>query len=91
MILVASPSKPFTFTAKLTPRRSSVIKHYEPEINALYDAVTESAQTDITRPEDWNLVNTTQFIKAVVIKMMGKSIRDDDNIFQHGADRYGTS
>ena len=44
MILVSFPKGPFILTAKLTARRQVVIVEYEPEIDALYDAVEETAQ-----------------------------------------------
>ena len=36
MILVASPDKPFTYTAKNTPRRHAIIEDYDQEINQIY-------------------------------------------------------
>ncbi|THH03896.1 hypothetical protein EW145_g5919, partial [Phellinidium pouzarii] len=44
MILVANPAKPFEYTSKGTLRRQPIINEYRQEIDALYDAVAESAQ-----------------------------------------------
>ncbi|KAK0192594.1 male sterility protein-domain-containing protein [Armillaria mellea] len=55
MILVSSPSKPFTYTTKNTARRLSVIEDYEDEIQALYDTVEDNILTDyIPPPCEWN-------------------------------------
>src|SRR5882762_6281096 len=87
MILVASPSKPFTYTAKATARRQAIIADYNYEINALYKAVTETTQIDVIVPEDWDLLQTVQFVRDVVKKVLMKGVDDEDDIFQHGCDR----
>lgn len=51
MVIVASLSKPFTYTGKGTPRRNAVLNAYEPEIEQAYAAVEESSQTTLTLPE----------------------------------------
>ena len=45
MIIVSSPSKPFTYTAKSTPRRSAIINEYKPDIDALYATVEDHPGT----------------------------------------------
>ena len=57
MITVSTPEKPFTYTAKNTPRRHAIIREYEPEIDALYAAVDESTQADIEPPHSWNFAS----------------------------------
>ncbi|OBZ79958.1 L-aminoadipate-semialdehyde dehydrogenase large subunit [Grifola frondosa] len=65
MILVASPSKPFTYTAKNTARRQAIINDYEGEIDALYDAVAETTQADIAPPSAWSKDETLAFVRTV--------------------------
>ena len=88
MITAESPSKPFVYTAKGTPRRHVIIKTYEAEINALYDAVDQSTQKDIDAPTSWEYEETLDFIRTVILSVLGHSVADDDDIFQHGCDRY---
>lgn len=91
MILVAHLSKPFQYTAKNTPRRQAIVNLYEPEISALYQAIEESTQAEIQPPPDWGYAATTEFVRAVVRKVLDRnsdSLTDGDDIFQAGADRY---
>ncbi len=88
MILVALPSKPFTYTAKSTVRRQAVISDYEPEIEALFAAVKETAQTEIRPPERWTDEETLIFVREVVKNVLKKRLKDTDDIFLHGGDRY---
>lgn len=87
MILVASPSKPFTYTIKRTLRRQAVISDYSDEINDLYVAVAETAQTGVAPPASWSEIDTLGFIRSVVTKMVQKPLGDSDDLFQHGCDR----
>ncbi|KAF9785316.1 hypothetical protein BJ322DRAFT_1020862 [Thelephora terrestris] len=79
MVLVSSPKKPFILTAKLTARRQAVIAEYEPEIDALYDAVDESAQAVKYFPRTWTEENSLGNVLNVPVE------EDDDN-FQHSCD-----
>lgn len=91
MIIVTSPSKPFTYTAKGSVRRLAIIKEYEAEIDAAYAAVNESSQDDIPAPLSWNLSSTKQFVRQVVgntMKTGGKVASDDVDLFQMGLDRF---
>jgi hypothetical protein len=88
MILVESSTKPFTYTAKNTPRRQAIINEYEPEIEAAYQAVRESSQTDVPSPEKWDEISVLHFVRAIVQRVMGKGVEDDVNLFEHGCDRY---
>jgi len=45
MIIVASPAKLFTYTAKSTASRSMVTTNYEWEIETLYASVAEIVET----------------------------------------------
>ncbi|KAI0060400.1 acetyl-CoA synthetase-like protein [Artomyces pyxidatus] len=86
MILVSSPSKPFEYTMKGTPRRSVAIAAYKQEIDALYQSVEESSQTDIEPPSSWTEIETLPFIQAVVHRVMQRSIKDDIDLFGEGCD-----
>jgi hypothetical protein len=88
MVLVESSAKPFTYTAKNTPRRQAIINEYEPEIDAAYQAVRESSQTDVPSPEEWDEISILHFVRAIVQRVMGKEVGDDVNLFEHGCDRY---
>ena len=87
MILVASPNKPFTFTAKGTPRRQAIIAEYAPEIEALYASVEESTQADLPAPRTWDVEQTSQFIRKLVTSVLARSLGDTEDLFQHGCDR----
>lgn len=87
MILVASPHKPFTYTAKSTPRRQAIINEYEEEINALYDAVDETTQADLLPPRSWSPPDSKEFIRTVVRRVLDHAIGDSEDLFQRGCDR----
>ncbi|CAL1699315.1 unnamed protein product [Somion occarium] len=86
MIMVASSSKPFTYTAKNTARRQAIIADYEPEIEALYAAVDETTQADITPPSSWDLQSSLRFVREVVRRVLTHEVNDSDDIFQKGCD-----
>lgn len=89
MILVTSPHKPFTWTAKNTPRRHAIIKEYDPEIEALYAAAAETAQADdVSPPLSWDPTSVAHFIRLVVGRVMKVSMLDTEDLFQKGCDRY---
>ncbi|KAI0795718.1 hypothetical protein C8Q75DRAFT_711913 [Abortiporus biennis] len=95
MIMVSLPSKPFTHTAKRTVRRPAVIKEYEPEIEALYQKVENTANLEINGEaeagsagvvQEWNFDNTIEFVRKVVVNVLEHSVKDEDDLFQHGCD-----
>ncbi|KAI0759162.1 hypothetical protein BC629DRAFT_1584384 [Irpex lacteus] len=88
MILVTSPHKPFSYTSKGAPRRHAIIEDYAPEIDTLYAAVEESAQVEVDQPtpQAWDAVETNRFVRALVTKVLGKSVDDAQDLFQHGCD-----
>ncbi|THH14562.1 hypothetical protein EW146_g5781 [Bondarzewia mesenterica] len=86
MILVSTPSKPFTHTAKGTVRRQATLNEYDEEIKVIYAAVDESAQVDVAPPTAWDSARTLSYVKQVVHKVMKKEISVDDDLFQHGCD-----
>ncbi|THV08167.1 acetyl-CoA synthetase-like protein [Dendrothele bispora CBS 962.96] len=87
LILVASPSKPFTYTAKNTTRNPAIIREYAPEIEALYDSLEESTQASVPAPEKWDAESSTDFARKVVKKVLSnEDIGDEDDLFQNGGD-----
>lgn len=88
MIIVSKSSKPFQYTAKNTARRHVTINDYEKEINHLYATVDESTQSSIPPPKEWDIVSTTDFVRTVVNKVLVSTIQDNDDVFEHGCDRY---
>ncbi|TFY80855.1 hypothetical protein EWM64_g3157 [Hericium alpestre] len=86
MIIVASPSKPFQYTAKMTARRQAIIKDYDQEINAVYIAVDQSSQSDILVPAEWTPVPTLNFVQQTVGKVMKQTVADDADLFLYGCD-----
>jgi hypothetical protein len=88
MVLVASPSKPFTYTAKGTPRRQAILHDYKTEIETLYATVDETAQLQVPLLANWSYNNTLEFVRTTVSNVMNQSVGDEDDFFQHGCDRY---
>ncbi|KAF9556254.1 acetyl-CoA synthetase-like protein [Agrocybe pediades] len=86
MILVTKPSKPFQYTAKNTPRRQAMINAYDEEIQAAYDAVSDSSQSEISPPTEWDLLGTYNFVRSVVNRVLPRNVDDTVDIFQHGCD-----
>lgn len=91
MVLVSSPRKPFVLTAKLTARRQGIIAEYEPEIDALYDAVEETAQVVKHFPKEWTEQTSLEFVRTLVGGILKVPVEDNDDIFQHSCDRSGPS
>lgn len=87
MIIAASPSKPFVYTAKMTARRQAILKDYDAEINALYDTVEQTSKVDIPIPAEWTPSQTLDYIRRIVHKVMTQNVPDGVDIFQHGCDR----
>jgi hypothetical protein len=87
MIVVSSPAKPFVYTAKMTARRQAIIKDYDKEINALYDAIEQTSQVDIQLPVEWTPSQSLDYVRRVVYKVMTQKVADGVDVFQHGCDR----
>lgn len=87
MIIVTNPKKPLEFTPKGTPRRQVCLKVYEKEIDALYEAVKDSSQTDIPVPETWTKENAMDFVDAAVKRVIKYPLAPDQDFFQQGCDR----
>lgn len=87
MILISSPSKPFTYTGKGTPRRPAIIDAYAPEIEALYATVDKTTQSTTTPPDSWTAEKSLRYVREIVKKVMARLVGDEQDIFQYGCDR----
>ncbi|CCM01516.1 uncharacterized protein FIBRA_03572 [Fibroporia radiculosa] len=86
MILVASPSKPFQYTAKGTSRRAIILSQYAEEIDALYDSVDDTMQKDVSPPASWDLESIAEFVERTINGVLRVSVTRDADIFVHGCD-----
>ena len=86
MILVTHPSKPFQFNAKGLPRRGFILGEYAEEIEALYQEVENSAQSELDPPATWDEGSTLSFVRTVVESTLRRTITDDADIFRNGGD-----
>lgn len=86
MIIVASPSKPFVYTAKMTARRQAILNDYDNEINALYDLIEQTSQVNISPPSEWTPSQSLNYVRRIVHKVMTQKVADGIDIFQHGCD-----
>ena len=88
MIIIAKPEKPFKTTPKQTLRRSEILQDYASEIAEAYRSLEMSPPSDmITPPTSWSEADCVGFIQAVVTKILGRDLFDDDDFFQNGLDR----
>ncbi|KAJ3557213.1 hypothetical protein NM688_g1592 [Phlebia brevispora] len=87
MIIFSSPSKPFMYTGKGTARRQAIIALYQPEIEALYEAMNAAPQVDIAPPISWTESEILKFTRDVVHSVLRRDIPDGADIFQFGCDR----
>ncbi|KAF8585449.1 hypothetical protein K439DRAFT_1561338 [Ramaria rubella] len=92
-ILVASALKPFSYMPKRNVGRGAIINDYALEIEAMYQAIQDSSQTDIPIPpgssEDrgWTLEESLQFVHEAMDRVMTDvdDMGDDDDIFGYGS------
>lgn len=88
MIIVTYPNKPLMLTDKRTIKRLPNLTVYAEEIKATYAAFEDSARQDVAFPTSWDIDSVMIFVRELTAKVMGKSVNDDEDIFQRGADRY---
>ncbi|KAJ8093219.1 putative NRPS-like protein biosynthetic cluster [Marasmius tenuissimus] len=86
MIIVASPHKPFSYTAKNTPKRQATLRDYAEEVSAAYEALSETTQSNIPAPPHWDISTTTTFVRAVIKTVLTHPVKDGDDLFQYGCD-----
>jgi hypothetical protein len=87
MIMVADPTKPFTYSAKRSPRRANILQDYEKEIEQLYTITGE--KLDLVPPVDWSSLNSLKYMRAAVWNVLKQTIPDNQDIFEAGCDRLG--
>lgn len=90
MIIVASPDKPFIYNMKGLPKRRVILPMYQHEIDALYKAVEDSAQSEVEGPLTWDAEGILTFVRAVVSSVLVSSVADDSDLFRNGCDRSVT-
>ena len=88
MIIVSTRAKPFSYTAKNTARRQAILQDYEPEIEALYHAMEDSAQTVLPAPSSWDFASALDFVRTTVKKVLRVPTLDTDDLFYKGCDRF---
>ncbi|KAK7030388.1 hypothetical protein VNI00_014132 [Paramarasmius palmivorus] len=86
MILITKPTKPLTYTAKGTARRQVALQDYDQEISQLYATAENSTQPEISPPKNWDTTSSTDFVRAVVNKVLPYEVQDDADLFRHGCD-----
>lgn len=86
MVLVASPSKPFLWTAKGTARRALILEEYKSEIEEIYKLVEESTQSNLELPFEWSKESTLEFVRSAVKSVVKNPLNDEDDIFERGCD-----
>ena len=87
--MVTKPSKPLEYTAKGTPRRQVCLAAYADEIDELYKKVEETSQVDAPLPREWTPESVREWVGQVVRKVMeNPELKDTDDLFQQGCDRY---
>ncbi|OOQ87627.1 NRPS-like enzyme [Penicillium brasilianum] len=87
---LASNTKPFKTTAKGTVQRQSVLRDYEQEINAIYDADL-AFDLDVPFPETADSSSIVEFVRQIVSRASGKScFLDNQNIHDAGLDSLTT-
>ncbi|KIY53550.1 acetyl-CoA synthetase-like protein [Fistulina hepatica ATCC 64428] len=86
MIIVAGPRRPFPLTAKGSPRRAIILNDYADDIEQLYASLASSSDVDIAPPEEWTRCSSLVFLRAVVHRVMGVAVEDNEDLFYHGCD-----
>lgn len=85
---MSKSSKPIEHTAKGTARRRPMLELYKEEISALYSSFADSSQNDIAPPSRWGDSEGLEFVRKLVARAMTTKLKDDEDIFQRGCDRF---
>ncbi|KAJ5444672.1 acetyl-CoA synthetase-like protein [Penicillium daleae] len=81
---LASNAKPFKTTAKGTVQRQAILRDYEQEINAIYDA-DSAFDLDVPFPETTDRSSIVKYVHQIVSRAFGKScFLNDQNIHNSG-------
>lgn len=87
MILVASPSKPFTFTGKGSVRRPAILREYELEIQECYNAIENLDSVETKSLDGLGEQQILDFVRRAVADVLKQTVKDEDDLFQFGCDR----
>lgn len=87
MIIVASPSKPFTFTGKGSVRRPAILREHEPEIQECYNAIENLDGVETKTLEGFGEEQILDFVRQAVTSVVKQPVNDKDDLFQFGCDR----
>jgi len=85
---VAHPAKPFHYTPKGTPRRQVIINGYEEEIEQAYTNLETISTIELTSSETLDFEETHRYVSQLVEQIMRRELKDDDDIFLFGCDRF---
>lgn len=85
---MAHPAKPFHYTPKGTPRRQVIINEYEEEIEQGYINLETVSTIELNSSEVLDLGETHLYVSRLVEQIMGRKLKDDDDIFLFGCDRF---
>jgi hypothetical protein len=91
MIIIADTARPVLLTAKRSPRKAATLLQYAVDIEDLYRAMSDGSRIEtISPPATWTFPETKAFIRAIVnvVLQKGADLKDDDDLFNHGLDRY---
>lgn len=65
-----------------------MLELYKEEISALYSSFADGSQNDIAPPSLWGDSEGLEFVRKLVARVMTTKLKDDEDIFQHGCDRF---
>ncbi|KAL4894587.1 hypothetical protein BDV59DRAFT_200924 [Aspergillus ambiguus] len=87
---LASKAKPFKTTPKGTVQRQAVLRDYEQEINAIYDADLAFDQ-DVPFPEGTDRSSIVEYVRQIITRAFGKScFLNNQNLHNAGLDSLMT-
>lgn len=66
----------------------AIINDYAQEIEELYAAAEESSEDQLAPPLSWVYDDVKAFVRAVITRVLEHEVGDNDDIFQHGCDRF---
>lgn len=85
MIIIAHPSRPFTYNHKGAPKRGAILTEYADDIEAVYTEVEKGIS--IAPPAEWTPATTLEFVRDTVNGILRQPAGDSDDLFEGGCDR----
>lgn len=85
MIIVAHPSRPFTYNHKGAPKRGAILAEYADDIEAVYTEVEKGVS--IAPPAEWTPATTLEFVRDTVNGILRQPAGDSEDLFECGCDR----